>query len=177
MELGLSMKKALTGVYAMLAIVAGSAAVSAADPTPDPVPSEAAQSACPNRIVSVYFQQGQAAASPASEELISRISGAAVECRPARVDLVAHLDPSEGEDALRLALDRLSAVTNELTRRGVSALKIRIATQDASRSAEAGIPGRQVDILIRPTLSSAGITAPPPPPAMTEVPVEISSAI
>lgn len=158
--------KVLTGVYAALALLAGTAAVSAADP-PKPAPeAEAAASAdCPWRSVSIYFQQGAAEASAETGELIARAGATAAQCRPARVDLVAHIDPSEGDDALRLALDRLTLISRELTRAGLPATRIRVATEDAARAAHEGAAGRHVDILLRPSVTSAGEDRPAPPPA------------
>lgn len=169
--------KALTGVYAALALLAGTAAVSAADPAKPANGDgghEAAAAECPFRSVSVYFQQGAAQASIESGELIARAGATAAQCRPARVDLVAHLDPSEGEDALRLALDRLTLVSREMTRAGYPAMRIRVATEDAARAAHSGAPGRHVDILLRPSISAAGQeSAPPPPPAYEDMPTKI----
>jgi hypothetical protein len=166
--------KKLTGIYIALAMVAGSAAVvSAAEP--DNATKAATGPSCPSGLVSIYFPESQSSPSRETEELLARVGQMAAECRPARVDIVARLDPDEGDKAVSLALDRLSTVSRELTSHGLPALSIRLGTEDVSRSTGSRMHSRQVDILFRQSIP-AGVeeTAPPaPPPGDYQLPVQV----
>jgi hypothetical protein len=170
--------KALYGVYAALTLLVAGGAVSAADPVPDQGRSldKASQSACPRGPVSIYFSEGQSAASTESEELLVRVGKTAVDCHPVRVDLIAHLDPTEGDTALQLALDRLHVVSRELAAHGLPPLSIRVATEDPSQNLTGGVTGRQVDIHFRSTIAPVGSDG-PVAPAKLVAPLDIPSQV
>jgi len=170
--------KALYGVYAALTILAAGGAVSAADPVPDQVraPDKASQSACPRGPVSIYFGEGQSAASSESEELLVRVGKSALDCHPVRVDLIAHLDLTEGDLALQLALDRLHVVSRELAAHGLPPLNIRVATEDPSQNLSGGVTGRQVDIHFRSSIAPVGPDQ-PPAPAKLVAPIDLPSQV
>jgi hypothetical protein len=157
--------KIINGVYtALVALVAG-AAVSAADPMPDQgrSPVSASQTACPRGSASIYFGEGQSVASQESEELLLRVGKTAVDCHPVRIDLIAHLDPTEGNTALQLALERLHVVSSELAAQGLPPLSIRAATEDPAHNLSGGVTGRQVDIHLRSTVAPVGADQPAEP--------------
>jgi len=169
--------KVLYGVYAALAILVAGGTVSAADPVPDQgrSPDKASQAGCPRTPVSIYFGEGKTNASKESEELLLRVGQTAVDCHPVRVDLVAHLDPTEGDTALQLALDRLHVVSSELAAHGLPPLNIRVATEDPSQNLSGGVTGRQVDIHFRSTVAPVGSEQ--PAPARSVVPFELSTPV
>lgn len=151
--------KLLFGVYVALAVVAASGAVSAADPGRDEASSEAsnaAQASCPHLPVAIYFGEGETSASREAEELLVRAGRTAVDCKPFRIDLIAHVDPNEGEAALRLALGRLNVVSRELAAQGLPPLDIRVATEDVASNPGGGVTGRQVDIHFRTFAAPTG---------------------
>jgi hypothetical protein len=170
--------KALYGVYAALTMMVAGGAVSAADPVPDQTRSldKASQSTCPRGPVSIYFGERQSAASREAEELMLRVGKSAVDCHPVRVDLIAHLDPTEGDTALQLALDRLSVVSNELAAQGLPRLNIRVATEDPSENLSGGVTGRQVDIHFRSTIAPIGSDQPAAPVKLV-APVDLPSQV
>lgn len=123
--------------------------------------AETPSAQCPAAKVSVYFAPGDTAASPQSEALIGRVSEAVTSCAPDTVYLLAHVDHSEGEGALSLALQRLERITRELVARGLSADRIRTAT-GAPRTDAADVALRQVDILVSKQPIDSEADDPPP---------------
>ncbi len=98
-------------------------------------------------MVSIYFASGDPAASAQSEDLLGRLGSMIADCQPDSVVLLAHVDTREGDQALQLALERLSRISRQLVEMGLPAQRIRTATGAAS-DIGADVALRQVDIMI-----------------------------
>lgn len=154
------------GVFCTFALLATSAA---AAQIPEVKPSSAsAEASCPRGRLSIYYASGEAEASPQAEALIGLIGEHASSCNPDGLDLIARIDARvDGEQAIGVALQRLSAVAADLVSQGVPVDRIRVAAQ-ADRTPDA--PNlNQVDVIFRKAdVTEAGnVAAPAAPPVRT----------
>lgn len=124
---------------------------------------------CPRGVVKIYFASGDVTASPQAQALIGKIGETATSCEPDHIDLVTRFDPgADGDRAVALALERLSAVVTDLVSRGISADRIRISAQAVKAGEYPAGHLNQVDVLFRKageTLEDAEL--PPPAPVRT----------
>jgi hypothetical protein len=124
---------------------------------------------CPRGVVKIYFASGDVAASPQAQALIGKIGETASSCEPDHIDLVTRFDPSvDGDRAVAIALERLSAVVADLVSQGISVGRIRISAQAVKAGEYPAGHLNQVDVLFR----KAGETpeeADLPPPAPVRI--------
>jgi len=120
---------------AALAAVSVSGAASAATPE-----------TCETPRVAVYFLHGEDSPTEGADTILSMAGEAAAQCDAAIVGVVARFDPATEGD-LSLALKRLAAVADRLSRTGVPLDRIRLAAQPADGVNPAQGPGR-IDIRV-----------------------------
>ena len=122
---------------------------------------------CPRARLSIYFASGEATASPEALTLLGRISETAASCQPDGIDLVARIDSRvDGDQAMALALARLSAVADDLVAKGVAVERIRVAAQSAGVMYAPTL--NQIDVLFRKSGEMPDeVVSPPSPPART----------
>lgn len=117
---------------------------------------------CPAGAVSVYFAPSEILASNETVDLIGRVGGLAAACQADGIDLVAWVDPAEGQSGMTLALERLQLVSRQLVESGVNTARMRVAARVQSDS-DAGGPGaRNVRIILREGASVKRADNPPP---------------
>jgi hypothetical protein len=111
--------------------------------------------ACPEAAVSLYFRAGVVEVSGPTEKLIDRLGEAARACAPARVELIASIDPAEGPEATALTLGRLGRVAAALADRGLDPGAIGIRAEAAAPVAgEEPLALREVHVRFRPALAA-----------------------
>lgn len=126
---------------------------------------------CPRARLSIYFASGETTASPEALTLLGRISETAASCQPDGIDLVARIDSRvDGDQAMTLALARLSAVADDLVAKGVPVERIRIAAQSAGVLHAPTL--NQIDVLFRKSGETAEDVASPPPAPVRTAPGE-----
>lgn len=112
--------------------------------------SQAAQATTPETCetprVAVYFLHGEDSPTEGASAILSMAGEAAARCDGAVVGVVARFDPAEEGD-LALALKRLAAVAERLTKTGVPLDRIRLGAQPADANNPAQGPGR-IDIRV-----------------------------
>lgn len=117
---------------------------------------------CPRGRLSIYFASGDTTASPQALDLLGRISETAASCHPDGIDLVARIDSRvDGEQAMSLALARLTAVAADLVANGVPVERIRVAAQAGKGAAAPSLT--QIDVLFRKAGETIDDVASPPP--------------
>lgn len=123
-----------------------------------------AASACPGEPISVYFASGETTLSEEGRLLVNRLVDHAVACRPDGIDLVTRINPGvDGDRAVALALARLSDISQDLVKRGVSPNSIRVAAQPGSDVFPPGMS--EVEVFFRKTAPGAGDASSHQPPA------------
>lgn len=127
-----------------------------AEPTAEPTDS------CPAGAVSVYFAPSESAASSETNELIARVGDLAASCDAGGVDVIAWIDPSEGQSGMMLALDRLRLVAEQLVQSGVKAERMRVGASLQDQTAPAGPAARNVRIILREGAAVKRADSPPP---------------
>jgi outer membrane protein OmpA-like peptidoglycan-associated protein len=116
----------------------------------------AAAEACPRGALSVYFASGETTATPQAEALLGKIRETASQCRPDRIDLVAHIDMGEeGDRAVELSLERVNLIAGELVAAGLPADRIRIAAQRSDDPIWQTSGLRQIDVVFRKAEAAA----------------------
>ncbi len=106
-------------------------------------------SSCPTGAVSVYFAPGESLASVETVDLIGRVGEVATECNADGVDLVAWVDPAEGQAAMSLALDRLKLVSQRLSDSGLASGRMRVGARVQVGPERTGPGARNVRIILR----------------------------
>lgn len=117
---------------------------------------------CPAGAVSVYFAPSEILASNETVELIGRVGGLASACEAEGVDVVAWVDPAEGQSGMFLALERLKLVSRQLVESGVNAARMRVAARVQSDGEMGGPAARNVRIILREGASVKRADSPPP---------------
>ncbi len=147
----------LLQIMILAASLSGAAASSAsADAWDEP------SDTCPAGAVSVYFAPSEILASNETVELIGRVGGLASACEAEGVDVVAWVDPAEGQSGMFLALERLKLVSRQLVESGVNAARMRVAARVQSDGEMGGPAARNVRIILREGASVKRADNPPP---------------
>lgn len=116
---------------------------------------------CPAGAVSVYFAPSEIVASNETVELIGRVGRAAAGCEADGVDLVAWVDPAEGQAGMLLALERLKMVSQRLLDNGVEAARLRVGARVQADPGATGPGSRHVRIMLREGASVKRADTPP----------------
>lgn len=119
---------------------------------------------CPAGAVSVYFAPGESLASDETVNLIGRVGAVAVECHVEGVDIVAWVDPAEGQDGMSLALERLKLVTGRLGESGLTSDRMRVGARVQAGPERFGPGSRNVRIILRDDDTLTRTDTKPPAP-------------
>lgn len=104
---------------------------------------------CPTGAVSVYFAPGESLASDETVGLIGRVGEVAEDCNAAGVDIVAWVDPAEGDEGMGLALERLKLVARRLGEGGLPSEQMRVGARVQAGPEHSGLGARNVRIILR----------------------------